>query len=237
MTNDNIIVCWCDNGTVDGKFAEGLVYSILGSGIPIKTAMRVQGNQIGRQRQEAFDYWLDHTDYPWILWVDSDIVLTNQVLQAVWNECDPTTKPVVTGVYFISKENEQSVMTPYPALFSFTENKHELSYVHPLPVNALVKVGAAGFGFLFMHRSAAEKMRTKHGKVPFFNETGAGDQFISEDINFFYRMAEAEVPLFAHTGATVKHMKRFAYDEVFYRMFWEYNAMKIAEAKANEPQS
>ena len=66
MTNDNIIVCWCDNGTTDGKFTEGLVYSILGSGVPIKSAMRIQGNQIGRQRQEGFDYWMDHTDYPWI---------------------------------------------------------------------------------------------------------------------------------------------------------------------------
>ena len=234
MTNDNIIVCWCDNGMVDGKFAEGLVYSILNSGVPIKSAMRVQGNQIGRQRQEAFDYWLDHTDFPWILWVDSDIVLTNQALQMLWSQCDPPSKPVVSGVYFISKENEQSVMTPYPALFTFTDNPYELGYVHPLPVNALARVGAAGFGFLFMHRSAGEKMRAKHGKIAFFNETGVGKEFVSEDINFFKLMWTADVPLYAHTGATVKHMKRFAYDEAFYRMFWDYNAIQLA--KANEPQ-
>jgi len=27
--NDQIMVCWCDNGTVDGKFMEGVVYTLL----------------------------------------------------------------------------------------------------------------------------------------------------------------------------------------------------------------
>jgi len=63
-------------------------------------------------------------------------------------------------------------------------------------------------------------MREKHGNVPFFNETGVGEQFVSEDINFFRRMNEADVPLYAHTGATVKHMKRFAYDLEYYKLFW-----------------
>jgi hypothetical protein len=220
LTNDNIIVCWCDGGLTDGKFTEGLVYSILTSEVPIRSAMRIQGNQIGRQRQNAFDFWLDHTDFPWILWVDSDIVLTNEALEKLWFEADPTTKPVISGVYFISKENEQSVMTPFPALFQFTKDPNVISYIHPLPANALVKVDAAGFGFVLMHRSAAEKMREFHGERPFFNETGVGEKFVSEDINFFRAMKEAEVPLFAHTGATVKHMKRFAYDLEFYKMYW-----------------
>jgi len=219
-TNDAIIVCWCDNGTTDGKFTEGLVYSILKSDLPLKSAMRIQGNQIGRQRQNAFDYWLDHTDYPWILWVDSDIVLTEEALAKVWREADPATRPVISGTYFISKENEQSLMTPYPALFMFTDDPNQIAYVHPLPKDALVKVGAAGFGFVLMHRNAAQKMRDVHGNVPFFNETGVGEKFVSEDINFFRKMHEADVPLFAHTGATVKHMKRFSFDLDFYKFYW-----------------
>lgn len=219
-TNDQIIVCWCDNGLVDGKFAEGLVYSILVSKAPIGSAMRVQGNQIGRQRQNAFDYWYDHTDFEWILWVDSDIVLTNKALELVWNEADATTKPVVCGTYFVSKQNEQSLMEPYPALFQWTDDPYKIAYVHPLPANALVKVGAAGFGFVLMHRSAGDKMREVHGTKPFFNETGVGEQFISEDINFFRLMHDAGVPLYAHTGATVQHMKRFSYDLGFYQMYW-----------------
>ena len=100
-SNDSIILCWCDNGLVDGKFAEGITYAILTSQLPIKSAMRVQGNQIGRQRQVALDYWYDNTDYPWVLWVDSDIVLTNEALHLLWRSADAVERPVVTGVYLI----------------------------------------------------------------------------------------------------------------------------------------
>lgn len=234
QSSDAIIICWCDNGLTDGKFTEGLMYSALTSDVPIKSAMRIQGNQIGRQRQVAFDYWLDHTDFNWILWVDSDIELTNDALRLIWNEVDPTTKPVISGVYFVSKENEQSLMTPYPAIFSWTDNPNQIGYVHPLPVNALVKIGAAGFGFLVMHRSVGVKMREFHGDRPFFNETGVGENFVSEDINFFRAMGEAGIPLYAHTGATVKHYKRFALDLEYYKLFWNAQDAnpKIKKAKA-----
>lgn len=218
--NNDIVVCWCDNGTTDGKFTEGLVYSIFSSDVPLVSAMRVQGNQIGRQRQNAFDYWLDKTDFPWVLWVDSDIVLTAEALGKVWKAADPVNRPVVCGTYFISKQNEQALMEPFPALFHFTENDHQIQYVHPLPANSLVQVGCAGFGFVLMHRSAGKKMRKHHGNRPFFNETGVGEQFVSEDINFFRAMKEAGVPLWAHTGATVQHMKRFSFDLEFYKLYW-----------------
>lgn len=182
--------------------------------------MRVQGNQIGRQRQNAFDFWYHKTDYPWILWVDSDIVLNNEALAKVWNAADPVSRPVVSGIYFVSKENEQQLMSPYPAVFNWTDDPHKISYVHPLPRDVVMQVGSAGFGFLLMHRNAAKQMVDKLGPGPFFNETGQGEQFVSEDINFFRHMKDAGVPLHAHTGAVVQHMKRFSYDVGYYQLFW-----------------
>lgn len=219
--SDRILLCWCDNGLTDGKFTEGAVYSILSSGMPITSAMRVQGNQIGRQRQNAMEHWYNETDFDWILWVDSDIVLTNDALYKVWQSAHPVERPVVTGTYFISKQNEKSLMAPYPALFNWTDSDYTVSYVHPLPKDALIKVGAAGFGFVLMHRSAVKKMRDVHGPITYFNETGVGDQFVSEDINFFRLMDKAGVPLYSHTGATVQHMKRFSLDVEYYKFFWE----------------
>lgn len=184
--------------------------------------MRVQGNQIGRQRQNALEFWYDKTDFDWVLWVDSDIVLTNDALHKVWQAADPIEKPVVTGTYFISKENERSLMAPYPAVFNWVEgDDYKIAYVHPLPKDALIKVGSAGFGFVLMHRSAVTKMRKVHGAIPYFNETGVGEKFVSEDINFFRLMAKAGVPLYSHTGAVVQHMKRFSLDVEYYKFFWE----------------
>ena len=63
-------------------------------------------------------------------------------------------------------------------------------------------------------------MRKVHGTISYFNETGVGDQFVSEDINFFRLMGKAAVPLYTHTGALVKHMKRFSLDVEYYKMYW-----------------
>ena len=213
-------MCWCDNGSTDGKFTEGIVYAALTSTLPLKSAMRVQGNQIGRQRQEALTFWYEKTDFDWILWVDSDIVLTEDALQKVWASADKTKRPVVTGTYFISKENEKSLMAPYPAVFNWTDSEYQIAYLHPLPKDALIQVGSAGFGFVLMHRNAITEMRKVHGTVPYFNETGVGEQFVSEDINFFRMMHKAGVPLYTHTGALVKHIKRFALDIEYYKFFW-----------------
>jgi len=221
MNDKGIMLCWCDNGTTDGKFTEGIAYSLISRPIPFASAMRVQGNQIGRQRQNALEHWYDKTNYDWVLWVDSDITLTDDALKLVWKSADPIHRPVVTGTYFISKENELSLMAPYPAVFNWVEgDEHKIAYVHPLPANALIKVGTAGFGFVLMHRNAIKKMREVHGAIPYFNETGVGEAFVSEDINFFRLMHKAGVPLYTHTGALVKHMKRFALDIEYYKMFW-----------------
>lgn len=239
--NDQIMVCWCDNGTVDGKFMEGVVYTLLTAGLPITSAQRVQGNQIGRQRQTAFDTWHTKTNFEWLLWVDSDIVLTNEALQLVWQSAHPVDRPVVSGTYFISKQMESSIMQPYPAVFMATEDdKYLMSYVHPLPPNQLIKADYAGFGFLLMHRSVADKMREFHGNGSFFIESmdeanADKDTFIGEDIQFFMKMREAGIPLHVHTGAHVKHMKRFAFDYEFYKLYWA-TMLKSMEMQARQQE-
>ena len=159
-TKDTVTIGWCDNGTTDGKFTEGLMTAALAgpaNGVPISSSIRVQGNQIGRQRQVLWDYWADNLKTDWLLWVDSDIVLTIDVLQKLWKTADTITRPVVSGVYFISKENEGTLMKPYPVLFNDV-SEFQIQYVHPLPDNEVIKVDCAGFGLVLMHKSIIQKM-------------------------------------------------------------------------------
>ncbi len=220
--HETLAIGWCDDGTTDGKFTEGLVYTTMSApaiGIPIARAIRVQGNQIGRQRQALLDMWADEVGTDWLLWVDSDIALTTEVLKKLWDTADKNDRPVVTGTYFISKENERSLMMPMPALFD--EVGQSFAYRHPLPTDAVIRVDSAGFGLLLMHRSIVPAMREKHSGQSLFAELpGAGDRYASEDMQFFRKMKAAGIPLYAHTGAMVKHMKRFALDAEYYRMYW-----------------
>ena len=224
-SKETLSIAWCDNGDTDGKFTEGLVYTLVVSGsrgIPIHNAIRVQGNQIARQRQALIDMWYDEVKTDWILWVDSDIVLTFDVLKTLWDTADKVSRPAVSGVYFISKQMEGSLMQPMPVLFNETGDEHRIKYLHPLPHNQVIEVDSAGFGLVLIHRNAFKQMRDKFGKDFFFAESnGIGNEFIGEDIAFFRKMKASGVPLHAHTGALVKHMKRFAFDVNYYNLYWQ----------------
>jgi hypothetical protein len=237
---ETVSVAWCDNGMVDGKFAEGIAYTLLTGpqhGIVINNAMRVQGNQIGRQRQVAFDKWADEVKTDWILWVDSDIYLTVDVLKKIWQAADKDLRPIVSGVYFISKENEGSVMRPFPCIFKNISD-YEIQYMHPLPVNELIEVDSAGMGFVLMHKSIVPKLRAKYPDQSLFAEQeGLGDKFIGEDIVFFRKVRAAGIPVHAHTGALVKHMKRFSLDIDYYALYWNMVAMQEQAAKLKEQQN
>ena len=228
--NETVAIGWCDNGTTDGKFTEGLATALVAggpNGMPIHTTIRVQGNQIGRQRQVLFDHWADKIKTDWLLWVDSDIVLNLESMQKLWKTADKINRPVVSGVYFISKENEGTLMRPFPVLFNDV-SEYQIQYVHPLPDNEVIKIDNAGFGFVLMHKSIVPKMREANPGKGMFMETGDGvdDHFIGEDIVFFRRMRAAGIPLHAHTGALVKHMKRFSLDYDYYAMYWTQEHLK-----------
>ena len=229
--SDTVAIGWCDNGLTDGKFTEGLMTAVIagpGNGMPIHTSIRVQGNQIGRQRQVLFDHWADKVKTDWLLWVDSDIVLTLDVMAKLWKTADKISKPVVSGVYFISKENEGALMRPFPAAFN-NVSEFEIQYVHPLPENQVIPVDCAGFGLTLMHKSVVPAMRAKFPNESFFTERAASaddDHFVGEDIIFFRKMKEANIPLYLHTGALVKHMKRFSLDFDYYALYWAHQQLK-----------
>ena len=73
--NETLMIAWCDNGLVDGKFANGLLTSAFSSGVPVNYITRIHGNQIARQRQEVFNHWADEIKTDWLFWIDSDIVV------------------------------------------------------------------------------------------------------------------------------------------------------------------
>jgi hypothetical protein len=225
--NEKLAIGWCDNGLVDGKFAAGLTQVILSatlSGINTIACMRVQGNQISNQRQVLFDNWIDNTDIDWLLWVDSDVSINIDIVKKLWDTADSKEKPIVSGIYFISKTPDHELMQPYPVIFNDID-KQTIEYIHPLPENQVIKIDSSGMGLVLMHRSIALKLREKFSNQSLFAETnGVGKDFVGEDISFFRKVKEADIPLYAHTGAIAQHIKRFSLDNNYYSAYW--NSLK-----------
>ena len=218
---DTLAIAWCDNGMVDGKFMQGVTDVMLHSGVNVTTTMRSQGNQIARQRDKVINHWYEQNKSEWLLWVDSDVVISPETFKLLWDSKDVKERPVVSGVYFTTDFPEEPLMQPMPTIFWFVANGDEIGIkrVHPMPKDKLLKVGAAGMGFVLMHRSVVDRIKEVMPDVPLFSDIGHGDKFMGEDIYFFALCDKAEVPVYAHTGATVPHMKRFSFDEPYYDLF------------------
>lgn len=223
MEQDTVSIAWCDNGMVDGKFMQGVTDVLVKSGITFTSTIRSGGNQIARQRQRVIEFWHESNKSDWLLWVDSDVVISPEKFKLLWHNKDATERPLVSGVYFTTDNPEEPLMIPMPTVFNFT-NKGDgtfgLSRIHPMPKNQLIKADAAGFGFILMHRSVVDKVKQVAPDGQMFMEMGRGTKFIGEDIFFFALCDKAEVPLYCHTGATVPHMKRFSFDEHYYNAFF-----------------
>jgi hypothetical protein len=216
---ETVAIAWCDNGMVDGKFMQGVTDVILKSGLTFESTYRSQGNQIARQREKVINYWYDQNKADWLLWVDSDVVISPESFLKLWNQKDKDERPMMTGVYFTTDNPEEPLMVPMPTVFNFVDNEDGgfgLARIHPLPKDKLIQVGAAGMGYVLMHRSVVDRIRKELPDAQFFMEMGRGNKFIGEDIYFFALCEKAGVPLWCDTSVTAPHMKRFSFDEHYY---------------------
>ena len=222
MEQETVSVAWCDSGQVEGKFAQGLVDVLLKSGVKFETSLRSQGNQIGRQRETILKYWFENNKSDWLLWVDSDVVLTVETFKLLWDNKDAKERPIMTGVYFTTDNPEEPLMVPMPTVFTFAEKDGVIGIqrIHPLPKDELIKVDAAGMGFVLMHRSVVERVLDKMPEATFFTEVGVHKTFMGEDIFFFALLNQCEIPVWCHTGALAPHMKLFSFDQHYYNAFF-----------------
>ena len=218
---ETLTIAWCDNGMVDGKFMQGVTDVMLHSGVKIATTLRSQGNQIGRQRETIVKAWYEQNKSDWILWVDSDVVISPDTFMKLWDKRDKDEKPLLTGVYFTTDTPEEPLMVPSPTVFEFVvkEDQVGIKRLHPLPRDKFIQVGAAGMGFVLMHRSVITRILEVKPNTPIFTEVGVNKSFMGEDIFFFALCNEAEIPVWCDTSALVPHMKRFSFDVNYYDAF------------------
>ena len=220
MKQETVALAWCDNGNVDGLFMLGVTDVLLQSGVRFSSTIRSQGNQIARQRDRLINHWYNANKAEWLLWVDSDVVISPETFMKLWKNKDKDKRPMVTGVYFTSDNPEEPLMIPLPTIFQFeddSENGKLISKrIHPLPENQLIKIDAAGMGFILMHRSVVKRIKDVMPDAALFAEMGKGDSFLGEDIYFFALCHQVGIPLWCDTGALAPHMKRFSFDVAYY---------------------
>lgn len=223
MAKGNLTIGWCDPGTVDSLFVSGLMSVILSlpeRNIKLEGLTHIIGSYIYQQRQDLLDGWIE-SGGDWLLWVDSDIVLSPEAFDKVWEAADEETRPIVSGICMVSMNPNTPLMMPNPCIYRSSKLPHTFDPVHPLPPEQVIQIDAAGFGFLLMHKSIIPKLKEKYTNGilfdVFFDESR---NHIGEDISFSLKCKEVGIPMYAHTGAFAPHIKRFVMDINYYNAWW-----------------
>jgi len=92
---------------VDGKFMQGVTDVILKSGLKFESTLRSQGNQIARQRETIIHHWYEKNKADWLLWVDSDVVISPEGVLKLWEQKDKDERPIMTGLYYTTDNPEE----------------------------------------------------------------------------------------------------------------------------------
>jgi hypothetical protein len=151
-SKETVALAWCDGGMVDGRFMDGLLLATMNApkiGMNIVNKIRVNGNQIGRQRQVLFDNWADVTKTDWLLWIDSDIEWDPSDFIKLYN----SDLPIISGLYQLDPVGSVAVGLPNKNGVPTRVNKVEF-----LLQDEPVEVGGVGFGFLAVKTGVFEDL-------------------------------------------------------------------------------
>ncbi len=231
MDKGKVVVGWLDDGTCEGGFAESALNLIVGgvmNGL-VRSWMRYEsGPVMGWARNELAERFLRTTDGDWLLSIDSDMLFEPTLLERLLEVADPEERPIVGPVCY-GMTTEKGV---FPAVFRMADNR--FYYLNELPVDELIRVDGMGMACSMIHRSVFEKMREI--KVPgrWYDHLFLGPEPCGEDLSFCLRAKTLGIPIWAHTGIPIRHLKvKLALD----RPMWEnWKKMKAAEAEAKEDE-
>ncbi len=158
----------------------------------------VSGYSVDTARTEAVKRFLA-TDCNTLLFVDGDIVVTEQAIEALIQ----SGKEAVTALYF-----KKSATVREAVAFKVEENVFKSVDVDSLP-DGPAKIDACGFGCVLLERDAVRKVFERTGGVPFrFMQQQI---FVSEDIYFCNELMKAGIDLWLIREARVPHVGKFIY--------------------------
>lgn len=223
---DKVTFGLIDGGSVSGAFTLGLLEAVLETNVPFSSALRHRHVYVAKNRRDLLHNWLNNTNTEWLFWVDSDIVLNKEAVEKIWNSADKDSSPVVSGLYFYPIQDREN-FTIKPCIYNFSNHPHNVLHIDDFEKDALIKIEAAGFGCLLMHRSVIEKLIGLSGYVDFFGINAASFQPTdSEDFNFFSYLLKYNIPVYAHTGAIVDHVKPILVNDHILNISNSYNDKK-----------
>ena len=206
---DHVVIGYVRPVLVHGAFSESLLSVVMEGKAPVDAVLALEwGPNLSTGRNLLCDRFLREQRAPWLLMVDTDMVLEADAADRLIAAADPAAIPVL-GALCWSLDAGVKVPTMYE-LVQKPDGRAAFARLPGWPQDEVIRVSATGAACLLIHRTALEAVRDNSGDVaaPWFRETAAGPlALMGEDMTFCLRLAAANVPVHVHTGVKAGHVK------------------------------
>lgn len=226
----SVAVGYCHPHMIDAAFHTAFVLMLLydadhgqhivprGSVIELST-----GPRIAAARNTIMEAFRNHPYKPeWFLSLDTDMTFTPDVLEQMLAVADPETCPILGGLCFIGGRGAK-VEPTLRVVTDVVDGVPQLQTAWDYPTDSLVKIDSTGAACVLIHRSVVETLHAKYGhtKAPYFAETHTADGLVEfgEDVTFFLRCRQENIPVHVHTGIPFGHVKPNVIDEDSYLIY------------------
>ena len=223
---DKVCIGTINDGKINAQLAIDLIHIARKRSGQFDSYIQVSNSGlITRSRNLLIKNFLEQTDAPWLLMMDSDERITLENFDKLVATADEN-HPVVSALVFAAFFDDEEMLRPVPTIYNDIEGRGLVS-IDDYPVNQVLKIDASGTGCLLIHRSALitiqEKTTENQGKDwAWFMDGPIGGRWFGEDLLFSKRLASLGIPLHCHTGAILAHKKDFWLDERHHAPFREY---------------
>lgn len=241
-SDPKVVLAYCageQHATLFGICKDRLLLADRQRGRIIDVLGQVSSPRIAPTRNSLVDAFLRHPASPdYLLMLDADIVFDPDLVERLLEAAHPTLRPIVSGVYFGGRHHGEQ----HAHIYKLNETGDGFYPVSGLKDGwgAVVQIEAAGAGCLLMHRSALQAIGdrfTATGYPWFVEGAGAQGAEYGEDIAFCLRAYSLSIPMFAHTGVRLGHLKLGVLDEFTheeYRAKEEMFGVDEVRRQANE---
>lgn len=228
-----VLIGYASPGTVDSLFHESIVQTLTHDALTSRRIIEggghisvLSGPRISSARNDICRHFLSHPNRPeWLWMLDADMTFPAGTLDALIDNADSETRPIVGGLCFGGGRSGVVFPTLYRIVDPKLAESGAISIIEKYPENALCKVSGTGAACLLIHRSALITIEARFGKVekadgrvftnphPWFIESVFNGREFGEDLTFSLRAGQCGIPIYVHTGIHVGHVKPAILDE------------------------
>lgn len=162
--------------------------------------------------REALEMGADH-----LLFIDHDNILQPNALVRMLQY----NVPIVGSLYFERKYPH------LPVCYTFEGDTKTVRVMHEYP-KGLIRVHVLGLGCSLFNMNVFKQL-----KDPWFTYTHNGNVWGTEDIAFFHKVMEADIPVYMDTQNTCGHLTNHVIDEGDW-LYYKEGFLKDVAQKANE---